>query len=247
MSSGSACNPEPKEWKVTEPIRKTVLAIHYLADYDPEPAVRYLQARSRQHQWRPRMSDEEVASMVENLFISSDEGEGAALADSASPADAGVHRKALKVVEEWKVVKWGRQCNTEASVAPSSASMLDRLEENRMKIPVASRPQTAGNVSMSSARSRMHRIRSRWGGRFRATPAGERVEPAEAMAKVRLSIQTDRPWAPCSRTRSSLCHRRPLIGSRHALCCPRVQGGYSPGGAAFFTRGAGAGKSCRRD
>ena len=168
---------------MTGPKRKTVLAIHYLADYDPEPAVRYLQARSRQHQWRPRMSDEDAASMVENLYISSDGGEGAALADSASPADAGVHREALKVVEEWKVVRWGRQCITEASVAPSSASMLDRLEENRMKIPVASRPQTAGNVSMSSARSRMHRIRSRWGGRLRATPAGERVEPAEAIGQ----------------------------------------------------------------
>ena len=202
---------KPKGWKLTEPMRRTVLAIHYLADYDPEPAVRYLQARSRQHQWRPRKSDEEVATIVENLFMSSDEGEGAALSDLTSPESADVCRKALKDTEEWRVVKWARACNEQTSVAPSSAHMLDRMEENRLNVPEASRLQPAGNVSMSSARSRVHRIRKRWGGSCRATPVGVRVDPEEARGKVFLSIQligpglrlpVPHPWP----------HRRPRVG-----------------------------------
>ena len=129
-----SCSALPKGWKLTEPMKRTVLAMHYLADYDPEPAVRYLQARSRQHQWRPRKSDDEVATIVENLFLSTDEGVGAALSDLTSPENADVRRKALKEVEEWRVVKWTRGCNEQTSVSPSSAHMLDRVEESRLTV-----------------------------------------------------------------------------------------------------------------
>ena len=178
---------EARAWRLTEPMRRTVLAMYYLADYDAEPAVRYLHSRSRQHQW-PAKSDDEILTVVEDIFLRADVAEGAALSDCTSPMDAGVLRVALKQVEEWKVVRWAKQCNEELRVAPSTASLLDRLEENRMKIPEVSRPQTTGNVSMPKARLQARRIRKRWGGRYGATPAGEVLDPEEAREKVRPSI-----------------------------------------------------------
>ena len=41
---------EARAWRLTEHMRRTVLAMYYLADYDAEPAVKYLHSRSREHQ-----------------------------------------------------------------------------------------------------------------------------------------------------------------------------------------------------
>ena len=71
---------DARAWRLTEPMRHAVLAMYSLADYDAEPAVIYLQARRRQHQW-PEKSDTAVARLVEDLFAASDSEEFAALQD----------------------------------------------------------------------------------------------------------------------------------------------------------------------
>ena len=163
---------DARAWRLPEPMRRAVLAMYSLADYDAEPAVIYLQARRRQHQW-PEKSDTDVARLVEDLFAASDSEEFAALQDVSDPLDLNALRVAVKHVEEWKAVAWARSLNSQAGVAPSSESMLERLEESRQQLPEAIRPSPAGTAALKSARARIRRIRQRWRGRFGALPVGE--------------------------------------------------------------------------
>ena len=121
-------------WRLKEPIRRAALAMYSLAGYNVEPAMRYLHACQRQHHW-PAKSDDEVARIVEDLFLAADEAEVDALVDTENPLDATALRCALRYVEEWAVVVDSRRLNTHRGIAPSSEAVLEQLESNRQKAP----------------------------------------------------------------------------------------------------------------
>ena len=130
----------------------------------------------------PSKSDVEVARLVEDLYLAAADGEVEALVDKVNPFDATALRCALRYVEEWSVVVESRRLNTERGVAPSSEAILEQIENNRQRAPRLFRGKPRGFGG--SGRKRVHRLRTRWGGRYGSIPVGQRLSPEVARAKA---------------------------------------------------------------
>jgi hypothetical protein len=82
------------------------------------------------------------------------------------------------------VVAWARGCNEQQGVAPSTEAMLQRLEEQRRRLPEAARPPPRGSSAEGKGRMCASRLRVRWGGRYGAIRVRDGVPSQEMRDKV---------------------------------------------------------------
>ena len=107
---------EAHAWRLSEPLRNTLLFIYVLAGYVTAPAAAFLAAAGRKRHW-PAMTEAELERRVEDLFVGVDEHERAALTDMDGPTDTESMRMAPRCTEEWRVAGWATRLNFEQGVA----------------------------------------------------------------------------------------------------------------------------------
>ena len=169
-------------WKLSGFLLHASLIIYALAGYVAEPAVNFLRSSGRQRHW-PDKSDEELEVMVENAFMQVDVEELARLADREDPSEPAAMKKAVSLVEQWRAAVWVRNLNSEQGVAPSTRSVLLRLEEQRESLPEGARPASIGTSEQAKARMWCRRFRVRWGGRHARIRLREDVSLTELREK----------------------------------------------------------------
>ena len=163
---------DAKKWRLTGRLARVVLIVFMLAGQQVDPAVHFLAGIGRQRKWPPK-EDEELKTMVEDLFLAVDVDVLAGLCDLANPADPAAAKAAVRISEEWRLMQWVKRLNEEQGVAPSTGMLLDRLEARRWDLPEAVRPPWRGDAGEAWARVSACRLRRRWGarhGKLRARP-----------------------------------------------------------------------------
>ena len=121
--------------------------------------------------------------MIQDLFLKADDDEIAELTDVNDPKDEAALRDAVRCVEEWKAYVWTKTLNSEKGVAPSTASVLQKIAESSSQMPPAVRPDF-GAVSQSRGRAWARRWRRNWHGRHSKIRIREVVPVEEMRAKV---------------------------------------------------------------
>ena len=173
-------------WKLSGFLLHASLIIYALAGYVAEPAVCFLKSSGRQRHW-PDKSKEELELMVENAFLEVDVDELARLTDRGDPSEPAAMMKAVSLVEEWRLAVWVRSLNSEQGVAPSTSSVLQRLEERRASLPEGFRPAAVGRSAQAKARMWCRRWRLRWGGRHARIRLREDVTLTELRDKAGIT------------------------------------------------------------
>ena len=151
-----------RAWKLPTLLAHALLIIYQLAD--SAAAVKYLVNYSRKRHW-PQKPEDEVKSMVEDVFLEADVGFLASLADMENPADAEAMRLALPYIEQRRLVVWATGLNEQHGLAPSTEAVLQRLEQSRARIPERARPPYQGIVADNRGRKWAQQFRRRWGAR----------------------------------------------------------------------------------
>ena len=167
-----------KERRRVDPI-----TIYALADYTAEPAVRFLMDAAKRRKWPPK-AEEDLSRLVEEHFLKTDPEALAAWSDVNAPSDAATVKVALKYVEQWRLVAWTRNLNYDSGVAPSTESVLLRLEAARAQLPEELRPAGQGTSADAKARMWAYRWRRRWGARFMKIRARDDVPLKEMQEKA---------------------------------------------------------------
>jgi len=181
--SARGARAQAAHWVLTVRERRVVLIAYALAGYDAEAAATFLASLGRQRCW-PQKREEELSRMVEDVFLSVDVGEFAALSDVDAPSDCVSMRLAIEYVEQWRVVAWARRLLVTAGLAPSTAAVLERFEEDRGRWPEELRPPWRGTAAEPRARAWVRRWRARWGGHFGKVRVREPVTVEAAHAKA---------------------------------------------------------------
>ena len=178
-----------KAWKLPPAVAHTALIIYVEAGYVVEPATTFLANSGRQRHW-PTKSEEELAEMVENLFLEVDDmDEFANLTSKCEPSDPEAMRKAIAYVEQWRLATWVTGLNSAHGVAPTTDSVLQRKEAMRLQLPEDVRPQAVGSSSDAKARVWCRRWRLRWGARHARVRIREDVSLEEKRTKARRTAQ----------------------------------------------------------
>lgn len=180
-------------WALPDAVRRSVLVMFDQAHGDAGPAVTYLKIVARERHW-PEKSDVELRGVVEDVFLgatnSTDALESyAALVDTTASSDPDAMRVALRYTEEWRVVVWAREQNTQKGLAPSTAQLLHRHEGHLATLPDAVRPLSHCTSSSSTRRKWGVRLRERWGGEFGRIKVRERVPLDEMRDKATAAWQ----------------------------------------------------------
>ena len=175
----AAARAAAREWALPIAARRSILVMFDQAQGDVEPAVTYLHFVARERHW-PANSDEELRGVVEEIFLdatsSADALESyASLVDTAAPSDPDAMRVALRYTEEWRVVVWAREQNTQKGLAPSTTQLLHSHEAHAALLPEAVRPPTHSARTSSASRKWGVRLRRRWGAEFGRIKVRERV------------------------------------------------------------------------
>ena len=174
---------DAKAWLLSPALKHTVLVIYALADYTAEPAAKFLLNSGRKRHW-PEKTEEELVAIVESHFLEVDSAELADLSDINDPSDAAAMNAALVYVEQWRLAKWTARQNLEVGVAPSTESVLQRLEEQRVQLPEAVRPRAIGTAAEPRARVWAGALRHRWGGKHARIRVRDDIPVAELRDKV---------------------------------------------------------------
>ena len=171
-----------------------VLIIYGLAEYNAAPAVKFLASSGRKRHW-PAKSEEELAALVEDLFLQTDPDDFAALVDSGAPSDPGAMQVAVGVVQEWRLAAWTQCLNYTKGVAPRTEALLRQFEKSRLGLPEAVRPAYRGAVEHPPARVWAARWRRRWGGFYGQLRVREAISVEEMRNKVCRASLTRRDQA----------------------------------------------------
>jgi hypothetical protein len=171
-----------RSWQLGPFLAHTALIIYSLAGYTAAPAGKFILNAGRQRQW-PDKTEEDLEKMVEDLFLDISLEELDALTDQGSPADERAMKKALAVVEEWKLVVWAKALN-DRGLAPSTSSVLQQLDSSCSRLPAEVRPRDVGSSDQTRARMWCLRWRSRWGARHGQIRVREDISVAEMMSKA---------------------------------------------------------------
>ena len=169
-------------WCLSEWQRHVLLIIYVLAGYTAPPAMKFLASDALRRKW-PAKSEEELQEIVEDAFLDVNEAELADLCYLPDPMDPAAAKVAVRWAEEWRLAMWIEGLN-ERGVAPPTASVLERLEQQRRALPEGVRPDARGSAAETRARMYAQRFRNRWGAKHqRIRPRGD-MEPAEMRQKV---------------------------------------------------------------
>ena len=182
-----------RQWVLTHSMRHTVLIIVDQSQGDVEAAAMYLGAVAAERHW-PTKSDLERRHFAEDVFIHATCSYAlleyyVGLVDVASTRDPDAMRVALRYALEWRVVNWARRQNLEKQLAPDTDQLLDRLEEERLKLPEGVRPPERGTSHSSAARKWASRLRERWGGCIASIKVREHVPLQEKRDKANATWQ----------------------------------------------------------
>ena len=112
-------------WDLSAWMRKVVLIVYILCNYELAPCVLWLRVQANRRRWN-KLETRSIELMVEDLFVSTNLDETASLVDSHDPADLRAYEEAMRIVNEYEVVCWGRKL-TAAGIAPSSGDLLSKL------------------------------------------------------------------------------------------------------------------------
>jgi hypothetical protein len=219
-----------KQWELTPWLKKVIMIIYMLADLRAAPATKYLHITAQRRRW-PTKSDEELDRLVEDLFLEVDVGLLLHMSDLEAPEDPAAAKEALKYVEQWRALEHVKDLNQRLGIAPSTELVLQKLEENRLKIPEPSRPSSLGVSAEGKARMWARRWRQRWGARHGRLQIQDQVPLAEMQSKAGffesswvlffcfLGPENGTHFAP--RFRASKWHR---LGGFHKKTNENIQG-----------------------
>ena len=189
-----------QKWQLTDWLKKVVLIIYMLAAFRAAPAIKFLELTARKRRW-PEKSPEELEQLVEHLFLAADVA-WLAHADSLDePEDPAATKEAIKHVEEWRVFEHVKDLNQRLGLAPSTEQVLQKLEENRLKIPLPLQPVPRGATAEVKARMWARRWRRRWGARHGRLGLLDDITLAEKRNKAVLLYEVDSFGFGCLRPR----------------------------------------------
>ena len=199
------------KWRVTGHLMKVALIVYTLAGYHAAPAVRFLHTSARKRRW-PGKSDEELERLVEDLFLSANMAEVLELCDTDRPSDPAAMQEAVRLVVEWRAVEYIEDANNRLGLAPSTALVLQKMEQNRLQVAEPVRPCGKGSAAEAKARMWAWRWRGRWGARHGRLRITEPVPLADRRSKVLLFLRfggwrVEGPWGPKSETIFGLARR----------------------------------------
>ena len=175
-----------KVWVLTESLRRVALIVFCLSNYATAPAVEFLVAAAAKRKW-PVKTEEEVAAMVEDIFLKADMQELEELCDLHSPKDIAAARAGVRFSEQWRLAEWVRRLNFGSGVAPSTETVLQRLEAERLRLPDSVRPASRGSAAEPWARMWVLRWRRRWGAKHGKVRLKSDVEVQECREKARAN------------------------------------------------------------
>ena len=151
-----------KVWVLTESLRRVALIAFCLSNYATAPAVEFLAGAAAKRKW-PVKTEEELAAMVEEIFLKADLQEVEELCDLRNPKDLAAAREGVRFSEQWRLADWVQRLNFGSGVAPSTETVLQRLEAERLRLPELVRPASRGSAAEPWARMWALRWRRRWG------------------------------------------------------------------------------------
>ena len=173
-----------KMWLLTGWVAHVVLIVFMLSGQHVDPAVKFLVDFGRRRKWEPK-EDDELKTMVEDLFLAVDLDVLTELCDLANPSDPAAAKEAVRISEEWRLAQWVKRLNEQQGVAPSTDMVLGNLEAHRAELPEAIRPPWRGVAAEARARAWAYRWRRRWGARHGKLPVRPVMAPEEMWAKAR--------------------------------------------------------------
>ena len=177
-----------RQWSLTERMVRVVLMCTLLADGVPDPGVVFLRGQGRRRPTWPYKSDEELAIMVLDRFLTTDVAGVISMCDQATTPDSGALVESTRLVEEWRVSAWAAAANHKgASLATSS--VFDEFERRRAALPEELRPPCWGSSSSGASRKKATRWRARFGGRMGVLRPTE-IVPADEMKRKASLIST---------------------------------------------------------
>ena len=174
-----------QKWQLTDWLKKVTMIIYMLAAFRAAPAIKFLELTARKRKW-PEKSTEELQQLVEHVFLEVDVAWLAHASDLEEPEDPAATKEAIKWVEEWRVFEHVKDLNQRLGLAPSTEQVLQKLEENRLQIPLPLRPAPRGATAEVKARMSAKRWRGRWGARHGRLGLAEDISLAEKRDKAVL-------------------------------------------------------------
>jgi hypothetical protein len=194
-----------RAWQLGPSLTNEAVLTYALAGCSAEPAVRFLVATGRQRHW-PERAEDDLRTLVEDLYLQIDLEDLVSLMDTESPLDAAAMRAAQRRVLEWRLFTWTQGLNYDKGVAPCTAALLDRLEECRSSLPGVARPISRGGVTESRARRWATRWRRFWGGRHGRLRLREPITAATMRSKAVVNRDVDIDTEPSPRWRWRRAH-----------------------------------------
>ena len=179
-----------QKWQLTDWVKKVVMIIYMLAAFRAAPAIKFLELTARKRKW-PEKSTEELQQLVEDLFLEVDMAWLAHASDLDEPEDPAAAKEAIKHVEEWRVFEHVLDLNLRLGLAPSTEQVLQKLEENRLRIPLPLQPVPRGATAEVKARMWARRWRRRWGARHGRLGLLDDISLAEKRDKAVLPYDSD--------------------------------------------------------
>ena len=170
---------------------RVTLILYDVGEYTADAAVAFILAAAARRKWEPR-PEAEVRSLASDLFLDVDPDSYAGLCDVGDPTDEDAMRAALRFWEEWSLTAFAKDANRRKGVAPSADTLLQRLEERRLRLPEAVRPPSWGSVAQAGARMRLTRWRRRWNGRHGKIRTRDDIPVQEMLDKAALSLNATR-------------------------------------------------------
>ena len=172
-----------KPWEITGFIWRVVLILYYLAGYQTFLAIPYLHRAGRKKRWEDP-PDEFLDELVEKVFMTTPNYIFINLYDAQRPPDPDALREALKFQSEYAAMTWCMDMNQTKGLAPSSASVLDRLDAGNLALPEHLQSAVPQEPWLSTPRVFVHRWRRFWNGRFGRLRIVPDIELEELQNKV---------------------------------------------------------------
>jgi|NorSeaMetagenome_1021524.scaffolds.fasta_scaffold05073_4 hypothetical protein len=135
-------------WNLPEVIRNAALIIYTLCDFEQLPVIIYLRGVGVSRRWAT-LPDDDLAKLVEELFLATDLTDMVALTRSGGSSDPDAMRIAMDSEREWRVVRWGMDMNA-CGVAPSTSELLCQAQSF---LPASACAKTQTGRPTRSARS----------------------------------------------------------------------------------------------
>ena len=180
------CERPAMAWALTAWMRNVIVILFSLCGH--EACGLWLTIEARRRHWHA-LDAKSIEAVVEDVFLATALEDAKALLDNENPSDAGAYVEAMRMVNEFQVVEWGR-CQNECGVAPSSRQLLLKMQSLCCHAPRAAARLTATGTPHKSARTVAWRFRQRWGLHIGKVKPHIQITTEEMQRKVRRDCLT---------------------------------------------------------